>query len=56
MPRINTNILRRFRKINRFLQTGSFVIRLYFYYFIRGYLCVLNPESAHYKRYFRVNR
>jgi len=56
MPRSNNNILRRFRKADRFLQTGFFVIRLCSYYFIRDFFYIFNSESPHYERYFRVNR
>jgi hypothetical protein len=31
-------------------------MRPYSYYTSREFLCVLNSESPHYKRYFRINR
>jgi hypothetical protein len=56
MPRFSNSTLRRFRKANRLLQTGSLIMRSYSYCSTRGYFCVLSSESAHYKRCFRVNR
>jgi hypothetical protein len=56
MPRSSNNTLRRFRKADRLLQTGFFVMRLCFYYFTRDFFCVFSSESPHCERCFRVNR
>jgi hypothetical protein len=56
MPRSNNSILRRFRKADRLLQTGFFVMRLCSYYFTRGFFCVFSSESPYCERCFRVNR
>jgi hypothetical protein len=56
MSRFNNNILRRFRKADRLLQTDFFIMRPCFYYFTRDFLCIFSPESPYCERYFRVNR
>jgi hypothetical protein len=56
MPRFSNSILRRFRKADRLLQTGFFVIRPCSYYFIRNFLYIFSSESPYCERCFRVNR
>jgi hypothetical protein len=56
MPRSSNSILRRFRKADRLLQTGFFIMRPCSYYFIRGFFYIFSSEFPHYKRCFRVNR
>jgi hypothetical protein len=56
MPRTNNSTSRQFRKADRLLQTGFFVMRPYSYCTSRRFLYVLSSESPYYKRYFRINR
>jgi hypothetical protein len=50
------NFFRRQRKTDRLLFINVFIMRLYAYYFTRGFFCVLGAESPYYERYYRANR